>query len=80
LKGLDDSLLLRFEQPREIIAAKDIAVKKYVVRLRAQEREQLHAIPQGQRPGGTAAEGAHSPKGRCLEKSRFATAAARCPI
>jgi homeodomain-containing protein len=45
LKGLDDSLLLRFERRREIMAAKDIAVKKkYVVRLSAQEREQLQAL------------------------------------
>jgi hypothetical protein len=40
LKGLDDSLLLRFERRTGIMAAKDIAVKKYVVRLSAQEREQ----------------------------------------
>jgi hypothetical protein len=44
LKGLDDSLLLRFERRREIMAVKDIAVKKYVVRLSAQEREQLEAL------------------------------------
>jgi hypothetical protein len=44
LKGLDDSLLLRFQRRREIMAVKDIAVKKYVVRLSAQEREQLEAL------------------------------------
>jgi hypothetical protein len=41
---LDDSLLLRFERRREIMAVKDIAVKKYVVRLSTQEREQLEAL------------------------------------
>jgi hypothetical protein len=44
LKGFDDSLLPRFERRREIMAGKDIAVKKYVVRLSAQEREQLQAL------------------------------------
>jgi hypothetical protein len=44
LKGLDDSLLLRFERREGIMAVKDIAVKKYVVRLSAQEREQLQAL------------------------------------
>jgi hypothetical protein len=44
LKGLDDSLSPRFERRRESVAGKDIAVKKYVVRLSAQEREQLQAL------------------------------------
>jgi hypothetical protein len=49
------------------MAGKDIAVKKYVVRLSAEEREQLQAlVRKGKASGAMGSEGAHSPKGRCL--------------
>jgi hypothetical protein len=72
LKGLDDSLLLRFERRREIMAVKDIAVKKYVVRLSAQEREQLEAlVRKGKGPARRLLKARNSPKGRCLgERAR----------
>ena len=39
------------------MAAREISVKKYVVRLNAEERQQLEAAdPQGQRAGATSAE------------------------
>ena len=40
------------------MAAKEIIVKKYVVRLNGDEREQLGADPERTRPGATSDEGA----------------------
>ena len=49
------------------MAGKDIAVKKYVVRLGAEEREQLQAlIRKGKSPSEALVEGAHSVEGRHL--------------
>ncbi len=49
------------------MAAKEISVKKYVVRLSADEREQLEAlIRKGKEPGTRASEGADIVEGRCL--------------
>ena len=49
------------------MAAKEISVKKYVVRLSGEEREQLEAlIRKGKEPGAAAAEGADIVEGRCL--------------
>ena len=49
------------------MAAKEISVKRYVVRLSADEREQLEAlIRKRQEFGATAAEGADIVEGRCL--------------
>jgi hypothetical protein len=44
LKGLDDSLLFAIRATEATMAGTDIAVKKYVVRLSAEEREQLQAL------------------------------------
>ena len=44
------------------MAAKDISVKKYVVRLSGEEREQLEALIRK----GAAAEGADIVEGRCV--------------
>lgn len=49
------------------MAGKDIAVKKYVVRLSAEEREHLQAlIRKGEEPSEAPVEGAHFVEGRCL--------------
>ena len=49
------------------MAAKEISVKKYVVRLSVEEREQLEAvIRKGQERGAAAAEGADIVEGRCV--------------
>ena len=49
------------------MAAKEISVKKYVVRLSGEEREQLEALAsEGKEPGATAAEGADIVEGRCV--------------
>ena len=40
------------------MAAKEISVKKYVVRLSGEERERLDALLERQEPGTTHAEGA----------------------
>jgi hypothetical protein len=44
LKGFDDSLPFATIGEEAIMAAKEISVKKYVVRLSADEREQLEAV------------------------------------
>ena len=50
------------------MAAKEISVKRYVVRLSADEREQLEAlIRKGKSRCATAAEGADLVESRCLE-------------
>jgi hypothetical protein len=50
------------------MAAKEISVKKYVVRLSAEERERLEALMRkGKSPAGpAAAEGANTVEGRCF--------------
>ena len=49
------------------MATKEIALKKYVVRLSGEEREQLEAlIRKGKRPGSATAEGENIVEGRCL--------------
>jgi hypothetical protein len=49
------------------MAAKEISVKKYIVRLSGEERERLEApLRKGKRPGTTPAEGADIVEGRCL--------------
>ena len=49
------------------MAVKDIAVKKYVVRLSAQEREQLQAlVGKGKGPARRLLKARILPKGRCL--------------
>jgi predicted DNA-binding protein len=49
------------------MAAKEISVKKYVVRLSGEERERLEALlRKGKRPGATHAEGADIVEGRRL--------------
>ena len=49
------------------MAAKEISVKKYVVRLSADEREQLEAlIRKGKSPAQRHAEGADIVEGRCF--------------
>jgi hypothetical protein len=48
------------------MAGKDIAVKKYVVRLGAEEREQLHALIRKGKPSEALVEGTHSVEGRHL--------------
>ena len=50
-----------------IMAAKDISVKKYVVRLSGEEREQLEAlIRKRQERSAAAAEGTDIVEGRCV--------------
>jgi hypothetical protein len=44
LKGFSDSLLPPLLAAEGIMAAKEISVKRYVVRLSADEREQLEAL------------------------------------
>src|SRR5258706_1955328 len=44
LKGFDDSLSSTVGTTEAIMAAKEISVKRYVVRLSADEREQLEAL------------------------------------
>src|SRR5215475_257658 len=44
LKGLDDSLRSPQWRRGRIMSAREVLVKKYVVRLSAEEREQLHAL------------------------------------
>jgi hypothetical protein len=49
------------------MAAKEISVKKYVVRLSSEEREQLEAlIRKRQERSATAAEGTDIIEGRCI--------------
>ena len=49
------------------MAAKEISVKKYVVRLSGEEREQLEAlIRKGKERSAAAAEGADIVEGRCV--------------
>ena len=49
------------------MAAKEISVKRYVVRLSADEREQLEAlIPERKEPSTTDPEGADIVEGRCF--------------
>jgi hypothetical protein len=59
------------------VAGKEIAVKKYVVKVEREERERLEGIdPLGQEPGAVADEGAHPAEGgrvgggRRLERQR----------
>lgn len=53
------------------MAGTDIAVKKYVVRLSAEEREQLQAlIRKGKKSGEAALESAHFVEGRCFGRRR----------
>ena len=65
------NFVIRFGRDRDateaIMAAKEISVKKYVVRLSVEEREQLEAlIRKGQERGAAAAEGADIVEGRCV--------------
>jgi hypothetical protein len=46
--------------------AKEISVKRYVVRLSGEERERLETLLERQKPGTTAAEGTDIVEGRCL--------------
>ena len=66
----DMDLVIRFSRmaaTEAIMAAKEISVKKYVVRLSVEEREQLEAvIRKGQERGAAAAEGADIVEGRCV--------------
>ena len=49
------------------MAGKEISVKRYVVRLSADERERPEkADPERKEPGATAAEGADLVESRCL--------------
>ena len=48
------------------MAGKEIAVKKYVVRLSAERREPLGAHPLGQAVGAPVDEGAHPFEGGCF--------------
>jgi hypothetical protein len=49
------------------MAAKEISVKKYVVRLSGEERERLETlIRKGKSPGAPGTEGADLVEGRCL--------------
>ena len=49
------------------MAAKEISVKKYVVRLSGEEREQLEALDtKGQERSAAPAEGADIVEGRCV--------------
>jgi hypothetical protein len=48
------------------MAAKEISVKKYVVRLSSEEREQLEALIRRQERSATAAEGTDIIEGRCI--------------
>src|SRR5437867_11333517 len=49
------------------MAAKEISVKKYVVRLSGEERERLETlIRKGKNPGAPGTEGADLVEGRCL--------------
>ena len=59
-----------------ITAAKEISVKKYVVRLSREERERLeNADPERKEPVEAAVERAHSVEGRCAKRlSRNANA------
>ena len=52
------------------MAGKEVAVKKYVVRLSAEERERLGLDPQRQGRGATADEGADLIEGRCVGSRR----------
>jgi hypothetical protein len=53
LKGFDDLLLAQFGRWRRFMAGRDIAVKRYVVRLSGEERERLEAlIRKGRSPAG----------------------------
>ena len=49
------------------MAAREISVKRYVVRLSGEERERLEALDtERKEPGAAAAEGADLVEGRCL--------------
>jgi hypothetical protein len=52
-----------------IMSSKEISVKKYVVRLSTEEREQLETlIRKDKEPGATAAEGADIAEGRRIAR------------
>ncbi len=48
------------------MAAKEISVKTYVVRLSGEERQQLATLISGEEPSKTPAEGADLVEGRCV--------------
>ena len=64
---ISDSLLPPLMAAEGIMAAKENSVKRYVVRLSADERERARsADPERKEPGTTAAESADIAEGRCL--------------
>ena len=48
------------------MSARNISVKKYIVRLSGEEREQLAMLIRKGKGSATAAEGAHIVEGRCV--------------
>ena len=64
---ISDLLLPPLMAAEGIMAAKENSVKRYVVRLSADERERARsADPERKEPGTTAAESADIAEGRCL--------------
>ena len=48
------------------MAAREISVKTYVVRLSGEERQQLETLIRKGEPGATTAEGSDFVEGRCV--------------